>query len=489
MSAKTKMVRSKCSLGLSIFLLILYITVVQAQCPNQCFTAQNAVNYFCDLVGGQNCEVSNCVTDNNNGYKCDKTPTACPNTCHSSRELAEHECASMPENLYCIPQKCGSSGRFQCARARPAWGRCYGDPHCQSYDHRSWGANFDCHGQGEYILTKSGSNPRFEVQSGFANDETFRQGSWSDQIAFAVSFAGKPTIQVERTGSMPAGVLWNLNYCGTLIRVGGVQINNIPPFPQTFSRQISPGIWLMRYRIGSKSMLRLTFIDGNYYMVVVSQEWRWAGMCTLWEVRVILSGSIVASSSGITGLLGIPNGIVEDDFHDTAGNQIQTGGFDKTGYCRNNWCNRKEADSLFTYNPGTNFNTFMKCDSVIGVNERFSVRQVQSNVNAKAISAICRGDRACEFDGAIGGVAEAAHFVNNDRVSQADARVNSDPAASPRPVHPPEFISVPPTPTPTPIIAPACTQSDCFKFPPVEKCLAWCSKNQVVSNPGLGLSA
>ncbi|CAM9615249.1 unnamed protein product [Ectocarpus sp. 6 AP-2014] len=235
-----------------------------------------------------------------------------------------------------------------------------GDPHLRVYD----GTGYDCHGQGEFVLTKAAATES-EVQVRFQQ--------WSPNPDPAVTVTTGIAAR-EGTSSLIQA---------TTAASGGVEV----------------------------------FVDGELYDASASSVIGVALEVTSSRVEIsfesgldvfvstIINGMLRVNayapvSLATTGLLGNNNGELGDDFATVDG---ETVGFatasptveEGTNYCTTNWCTTADA-SLFTYAEGEDHGTFDLCDAVYAA-------PVLPDAIPASITELCGDNADCIIDALLAG--------------------------------------------------------------------------------------
>eukprot|EP00980_Cylindrotheca_fusiformis_P027879 scaffold22562_cov153-Cylindrotheca_fusiformis.AAC.1 len=132
----------------------------------------------------------------------------------------------------------------------------------------------------------------------------------------------------------------------------------------------------------------------------------------------------------IVGVLGSPNGEWRDDWMNRDGIKVDLpiplnlGTFFEPAfnYVRDNWCISQASDSLFTYEPGTDFATFDKCD------HPFPIELTQAVEEADLGSVLrCHGDIGCIIESvALGAEAAAEYLIDPGLVVDLKQTVSAD---------------------------------------------------------------
>lgn len=265
-------------------------------------------------------------------------------------------------------------------------GQVYTDPHLRTID----GLRYDCQATGEFTVVKGDS---FEIQARFGGPNT--RGTVTKGIAITAD--GTPTVQLSvALTDAPSGTL--IRSCPMLLFVDGV------------ARDIRTGT-------GQDDKVSVT-VTGNSVRVVLENgvsvrfAVRVAGFfgCYLESFSQFIPQDIIDSET-ILGLMGTPNYNPDDDWTtrdgvvlDRPSNGVEAYFAKAYNYCTLNWCVRDEADSLFTYEAGTVFQEFNRCDIPYGVPPDFSTA-------SPALRRLCGRDPACLVDGLVAGVDEAANTL------------------------------------------------------------------------------
>lgn len=186
-----------------------------------------------------------------------------------------------------------------------------------------------------------------------------------------------------------------------------------------------------------------------------------------WSLAVHIPGSICSKENDIIGIFGTPNGKKNDDFTAKNGQVLPIpSGYDKTDYATENWCIRREDNSLFAYEVGESLQSFSDCDRLykfggvpfaapVGTPEAFplgdiagggpimsAARLFLSEVEiftedaeepSEEIELVCEGNEDCIFDGMRLGIEGAKNYIQNIDIVEASIRKQSVIVASPSP--------------------------------------------------------
>eukprot|EP00171_Calliarthron_tuberculosum_P009399 IDg9399t1 len=297
------------------------------------------------------CLVRKCRRAHAPGWTCDSLRSKCPNMCRRLRSRAVAECNRL-HHFGCSVQRC-YNGRHSCGSPRPCVATCIGDPHCTTFD----GKKLNCGVGGEFLLAHSTRLPKFTLQGRFVQ-RTVRKR--------LVSFATAAVIQHQIQGRVQISKGHDTK-CQIRLRVGGT----VHAFPSPNSKlELLNGV-VIASRFGSK-IAEIRFFSGIRLRIHFS-------VCAINTIQLhVPSGVCTINRNHIWGLFGTPNGNLRDDLRTRRGRiwripglsslavKIDRSPRDNRGsrFCSKNWCIRKAASSIFSYEDGTNFNTFQKCDKV-----------------------------------------------------------------------------------------------------------------------------
>ncbi|CAM9794094.1 unnamed protein product [Ectocarpus sp. 12 AP-2014] len=235
-----------------------------------------------------------------------------------------------------------------------------GDPHLRVYD----GTGYDCHGQGEFVLTKAAATES-EVQARFQQWSQNPNPAVTVTTGIAAREGTSSLIQVTTAASGGVEVLVDGElYDASATSVIGVALEV------------------------TSSRVEISFESGLDVFVSTSIN----GM-----LRV---NAYAPVSLATTGLLGNNNGELGDDFTTVDG---ETVGFatasptveEGTNYCTTNWCTTADA-SLFTYAEGEDHGTFDLCDAVYAA-------PVLPDAIPASITELCGDNADCIVDALLAG--------------------------------------------------------------------------------------
>ncbi|CAN0388087.1 unnamed protein product [Pylaiella littoralis] len=237
-----------------------------------------------------------------------------------------------------------------------------GDPHLRVFD----GTGFDCHGQGEFVLTRAAATES-EVQARFQQWSQNPNPAVTVTTAIAARETGSSLIQVTTAASggvevFVDGELFDEGTAGTAVT--GVALD------------VTPSRVEMRFPSGLDVFVFTTIIG-------------------ILRARVYAPVSLAT-----TGLLGNNNGELGDDFTTVDGETVAFAATtptveEGTNYCTTNWCTTA-GESLFTYVEGENHGTFDLCDAVYS-------GPLLPDVIPAAITELCGDNADCILDALLAG--------------------------------------------------------------------------------------
>ncbi|CAM9855150.1 unnamed protein product, partial [Scytosiphon promiscuus] len=237
-----------------------------------------------------------------------------------------------------------------------------GDPHLRVFD----GTGYDCHGQGEFVLTKAAATDS-EVQARFQQ--------WSQNPNSAVTVT---TGIAAREGTSSLIQV-------TLAVSGGVEVLvDGEPYDADAGTTSVVGVAMEV----TSSQVEMSFASGLDVFVSTS-------ISGLLRVRVYAPVSLAT-----TGLLGNNNGVLGDDFATVDGETVSFTTYsptveEGTNYCTTNWCTAADT-SLFTYAEGEDHGTFDLCDAGYAA-------PVLPDVIPASITELCGDNADCILDALLAG--------------------------------------------------------------------------------------
>eukprot|EP00752_Nemacystus_decipiens_P012284 g10890.t1 len=273
---------------------------------------------------------------------------------HGTTSCTGHPCTGEAS------RDCGAFDAFSLYYRGTCGGSADGDPHLRVFD----GAGYDCHGQGEFVLTKAAATES-EVQGA-----RFQQWSQNPNAAVTVT-----TGIAAREGTSSLVQVTTAASGGVEILVDGDPYDADAPVIGVALEVTS-------------SRVEMSFASGLDVFVSTSIP----GM-----LRVNVYAPV---SLATTGLLGNNNGELGDDFATVDGEAVSFATAyptveEGTNYCTTNWCTTVDA-SLFTYLEGEDHGTFDLCDAVYAA-------PVFPDDIPESITALCGDNADCILDALLAG--------------------------------------------------------------------------------------
>lgn len=263
-----------------------------------------------------------------------------------------------------------------------SWASVYTDPHLTSFD----GLHFDCQASGEFTLAKSDSTG-LSVQGRFSGPGT--KGSVLKGIALQDSNSSRVQVSVAAANTSTTTVRM-VNGCPLRVYLNGTEDTSSALLIPSADGQAAVDFSSIPVKIALQSGVKVQFkaARSSYFG------------CFMESLAVFVPAP---SSSDVTGLLGSPNGNVEDDRQTPSGEDLPlpansselyfAGAY---SYCTMNWCIRESADSIFSYDAGTSHAFYNFCD-----------REYKDPPDLTAASAelkeLCGDDVQCLVDGLVSG--------------------------------------------------------------------------------------
>eukprot|EP00977_Amphora_coffeiformis_P022127 scaffold10501_cov141-Amphora_coffeaeformis.AAC.14 len=355
------------------------------------------------------------------GYDTDFSPsqasadtTMLPSACKNSFEgkvvkytfVFSCDCDAIPD----IPDEFTGGPKEKAAICSGTTAYSWGDPHVVSFGGKSWG----CQGEGEFILATAelaNYNYNFELRARYT---MFGQDlPWTFNSAM-IAKQGDVSVQLDMgeeelpTSNMFDGVPINF------------YVNGVP-------RLISEGSGDHRVLVTlNERNVNIYFVSTGISIRVLIRPFSkdsHSGIMT--KKEAMLNGTIVQTIPGslstylclpndnsyitdVTGLLGSPG--VGNFMDSTTGLSVSQPS-DTTGWCKEQWCVKDEASSMFEYRSGYDFNFYNKCDDPA---RRHLEEEITVDDLTPEVAEICaKVDYAmeCLEDGAAGGVSSAQAAV------------------------------------------------------------------------------
>lgn len=217
------------------------------------------------------------------------------------------------------------------------------------------GLRYDVHVKGEITFVKS-LNSEFEIQ---ARTEAVENHAGKPAVTTGIAIfenASLPKIQVSL--AQDAETSENVE------TLGGCPIQL---FVDGDSKPLSGGTGSAGASVHTQgTKIIIQYPDTKLKVVMAVNVWR---QTCHFSVDYILADC--REGEEIIGVLGSPNGEWRDDWMERDGTPVAlpvplssgTSFEPAYNYVRDNWCLAEASDSLFTYEPGTSFNSFDQCDN------------------------------------------------------------------------------------------------------------------------------
>lgn len=305
------------------------------------------------------------------------------------------------------------------------------DPHFFTFDQRP----FSCQASGEFIMASS-QRLGEEVQARFSGPDA--SGSVMTGVSLKSSAGSTVQLSVALVNSTTNIVL---GLCSLAIFANGVQE---PSVAAANNKLIDLSIEV------SGAQFTLSLPSGAVFKVAPSVFPSFGCFFSSFSMSV----PVAPNDNDWIGLLGSPNDNEDDDWMYRNGTALKSGKtasermlVDAYDYCSQNWCIRNETESLFTYEAGTRFNTFFRCD------DRYE--EVDFTRASDELQQLCGDNVECLVDGIVFGedLARVTLEVQQDLSGYTPGNLSDLPVRTPVPV-----VSLPPSPqlpvTPLPTIDP-----------------------------------
>lgn len=266
----------------------------------------------------------------------------------------------------------------------------YTDPHVRTYD----GLNYDCMASGEFIVAQS-EGAKFEVQARFVGPDV--QGSVTKGVAALLGSSPPVSFVIAQSASSAGRTV--IRDCPVLFYVSS-RVRNL------FSGSGQSAVKVVATSDGAISVEYPNGITVQFSVQTSS----FFG-CYFESVNVFLPEAFVRANQ-VIGLLGSPNGNIQDEWMTRMGvplplpestnERLYAAAYN---YCTTNWCIKERSESLFSYEPGTSFESISaRCDVVYRGPPNLSSA-------SSALQTLCGEDTACLIDGIIGGIEDARNAL------------------------------------------------------------------------------
>lgn len=267
----------------------------------------------------------------------------------------------------------------------------WGDPHVSTYD----GLQYDCQGQGDYILQKS-LDSGLELQGRFNRFSADKQATVLNGITIDTGRDDEPTIEVDFTNCWLRywidGVEKRLDYDFIL---HGTYATGTPAV-HFINNWFDRWFWFPGSGISVHIRRKQSATLGCYF-----------------NVKLCLPEDI-QDQERLVGLLGSPNKKASDDFMARDGTSLVHGGNTEWkaayDYCTENWCIKDPAENHFR-NPSDSAHCSEPYDPTIENAVKNAPEWLKN---------LCGGDAACMTEGIAGGVGDASDSITEAKTLKVD---------------------------------------------------------------------
>ena len=280
----------------------------------------------------------------------------------------------------------------------------HGDPHFNSFD-RNY---YNCMGTGAFVLAKAPG--MMEIQGLF-----YQAGGGKASVARGIAIEypmlpGVPRIQISMNETAdradPTTYMIN-NDCAAHIFLDG-ELKNAQ---RNHSYSSTEQTYAMRFT--SSGAVEIQFFNNKQNSTAIQISVSGAPNGTFgcyMSVRTCLPLNEPELRNKTVGLLGTPNGNMEDEWKSSNGTVVPVSGVaqEQYNYCTSQHCVMTKPQSLFIY-EGKSFKDLWSC------NAEFPGEPDLTEV-PQAVLDLCQGRQDCVLEGVLGGINEAVRNVQENNL-------------------------------------------------------------------------
>jgi len=290
----------------------------------------------------------------------------------------------------------------------------YDDPHVTTFD----GLSYDCHGPGDFILSKSLAPNGHELQGRFyERGGGGWAGSTTTRAVMKTGHPNEPTVEVGYVDPQAARWKEKMQYF-----IDGTEYN----LDCNWSGEGTLATGSDKVQFFKNGDDRYFYFTESGISFHITKRYH-PSFNHFINVRLCLPDDI--KSQKVVGVFGSPNGNKKDDFTDRKGVDQKGVGNPQwywgviNDYCGKTWCVEKESHSLFM-DPGPN----AFCEASIDASEALkeSGTTPKPVANTPELAALCGDSVACITEGNLGGIEAAEQFLRDNADQNKDEEIPTE---------------------------------------------------------------